>query len=241
MASTAGSGTMDTEVLRRGMEGRDIEAMLGLYADDAEIVIVDQRHTPSNPQVVHGRDEIRSFLSEMLDRDITHHLDHIVAADGSISYLERCEYPDGSRVLASAVLDIDGGRIARQEEVQAWDSAELRPGYQDFGQADEVRTFEKGRMEIIHTPAGDVGRMVLEPGWRWSDHVRPIAGTDLCQAAHVGYQVSGRLRVQLADGTTFDAEPGHLGVVPPGHDAWVVGTEPAVLLDWAGATDYARG
>jgi quercetin dioxygenase-like cupin family protein len=241
MTTTAGGGTLDTDALRQGIEGRNVDAMLSLYADDAEISIVDQRHTPSHPQILHGRDQIRAFLSEIFGRDITHHLDHIVAGDRSVSFMQRCEYPDGSRVLASSVLDITGGRIVRQEEVQAWDSGELRPGYQDFTQPDEVRTFEKGRLELIHTPTGDVGRMVVSPGWRWSEHVRPIAGTDLCQLAHVGYQISGRLRIQLADGTTFDAEPGQVGSVPPGHDAWVVGDETAVLLDWAGATDYARG
>jgi hypothetical protein len=241
MTTTAGGGTLDLDTLRRGIEGRDIDAMLSLYADDAEISVVDQRHTPSHPQVMRGRDQIHAFLSEIFDRDITHRVDHIVAGDHSVSFIERCEYPDGSRVLSSSVLDTTGGRIVRQEELQAWDPGELRPGYQDFAKPDEVRTFEKGRMELIHTPAGDVGRMTLSPGWRWSEHVRPIAGTDLCQAAHVGYQISGRLRIQLADGSTFDALPGQVGSVPPGHDAWVVGDETVVLLDWAGATDYARG
>lgn len=240
MAATADGGTLDLDALRQGVEGRNIDAMLSLYADDAEISIVDQRHTPSHPQILHGRDQIRAFLSDILGRDMTHHLDHVVAGNGTVSFIERCEYPDGSRVLASSALDIADGRIIRHEEVQAWDPGEMRPGYRDFARPDEVRTFEKGRLEVIHTPAGDVGRMVLSPGWRWSEHVRPIAGTDLCQAAHVGYQISGRLRIQLADGTTFDAEPGQLGSVPPGHDAWVVGDETAVLLDWAGATDYAR-
>lgn len=241
MTATAGGGTLDLDALRQGIEGRDIDAMLGLYADDAELSIVDQRHTPSHPQTLHGREEIHAFLREIFGRDIAHHLDHIVAGERSVSFMERCEYPDGSRVLASTVLDISGGRIVKQEEVQAWDAASLRPGYQDFTRPDEVRTFEKGRLELIHTPAGDVGRMVLSPGWRWSEHVRPIAGTDLCQQTHVGYQISGRLRIRLADGTTFDAEPGQVGIVPPGHDAWVAGDETVVLLDWAGATGYARG
>jgi hypothetical protein len=82
--------------------------------------------------------------------------------------------------------------------------------------------------------------MVLLPGWHRSEHDRPLAGTDLCQASHFGYQISGRLRIQMADGTTFDALPGQIGGVPPGHDAWVVGDEEAVLLDWAGATSYAK-
>jgi hypothetical protein len=229
------------DALRQGIEGRDIEAMLNMYADDAEIRVVDQQHTPSSPQIMHDRDQIRAFLSDIYGRDMTHHVDHMVAGDGNVSFSQRCEYPDGSRVLASTVLDVDAGRIVRQEVVQAWDSGKPEAKYQDFARPDEVRTFEKGKLELIHTPAGDVGRMMLSPGWRWSEHVRPIAGTDLCEATHVGYQIAGRLRIQLADGTTFDAEPGQVGTVPPGHDAWVVGDETAVLLDWAGATDYARG
>jgi quercetin dioxygenase-like cupin family protein len=241
MSSAASGGTLDLDALRQGMESRNIEAMLSMYADDAEISIVDQRHTPSNPQILHGRDQIRAFLSDVFSRDISHHVDHIVSGNGTVSFMERCEYPDGSRVLGSAVLDVDAGRIVRQEEIQAWDSGRPDPVYRDFARPDEVRTFEKGRLELVHTSAGDIGRMVLSPGWRWSEHVRPIVGTELCQAAHAGYQISGRLRIQLADGTTFDAEPGQVGTVPPGHDAWVIGDEPAVLLDWAAATDYARG
>ena len=189
-----------------------------------------------------GRGEIYSFLSDLLGREMTHHLDHVVAGDGTVSFVERCTYPDGARVTMSSVLDIEGGHIVRQEGVQAWDEAAPapRPGYQDFASPDEVRTFEKGRLELLHTPAGEVGRMVLQPGWRWSEHVRPIAGTDLCETAHFGYQISGRLRIRLADGTTFDASPGQIGAVPPGHDAWVLGDEEAVLLDWAGASTYAR-
>lgn len=240
MSSAASGGTMDLDALRQAMESRNLEATLSMYADDAEISIVDQRHTPSHPQIVHGRDQIRAFLSDIFGRDITHQVDHMVSGNGSVSFMEHCEYPDGSRVLASSVLDVDQGRITRHEEVQAWDSSELDLRFGDFEHPDEVRSFEKGRMELVHTSAGDVGRMVLEPGWRWSEHVRPIAGTELCQAAHTGYQVSGRMRIQLADGTTFDTEPGQVGSVPPGHDAWVIGDEPVVMLDWAAATDYAR-
>jgi quercetin dioxygenase-like cupin family protein len=238
--SSAASGTLDLDALRQGMEGRDLEGVLSMYAENAEISIVDQRHTPSHPQVLQGREQIRAFLADVFARDISHQLDHVVSGDGTVSFMERCQYPDGSRVLASTSLDVDAGLIVRQEEVQAWDPGSPQAGYHDFARPDEVRTFEKGRMELIHTPAGDVGRMVLSPGWRWSLHVRPLAGTELCMATHVGYQISGRLRIELADGTTIDAAPGQVGCVPPGHDAWVVGDETAVLLDWAGATDYAR-
>jgi len=194
------------------------------------------------PQVVHGRTQIGSFLGDVMSRDMTHTVDHVVASGDSVSFVERCRYPDGTRVTLSSVLDIAGGQITRQEAVQAWD-ASTGPtiDYRDFAQPDEVRQFDKGRMEVLHLAAGTVGRMVLEPGWRWSQHVKPVAGTELCETAHFGYQVSGVLRIRLADGTEVDARPGMVGSVPPGHDAWVVGAEPAVLIDWAGAAAYAAG
>lgn len=241
MTETGGrTVTFDTEALRRGVEDRDLDSMLSLYDEDAEVRMVDQRNTPSRPAVLHGRAEIREFLSDVIGRDMTHKMDHVVVGDGTVSYLERCVYPDGTRVVASSVLDVDDGHIVRQEGVQAWDRADPVPEYHDFARPDEVRTFEKGRLELISTPSGDVGRMLLEPGWRWSEHVKPIAGTDLCETAHFGYQITGTLQIRMADGTELIATPGQVGSVPPGHDAWVVGNEPAVLLDWLGASGYAR-
>ena len=143
MSSVTSGGTLDLDALRQGMESCDLEAMMSLYADDAEISIVDERHSPSNPQIVHGRDQIRAFLSEVFDRDITHHVNHVVSGDGTVSFMERCEFPDGLRVLSSAVLDVDAGHIVRHEEVQAWDSTAPEPGYRDFSQPDEVRTLRK--------------------------------------------------------------------------------------------------
>jgi hypothetical protein len=109
-----------------------------------------------------------------------------------------------------------------------------------FGQPDEVREFGHGRAEIVRLGGADIGRLVLEPGWRWSTDVKPIAGTELCQAPHMQYHVSGRLHVRMADGTEFEAGPGDLTSLPEGHDAWVVGDEPAVVVDWFGASNYAR-
>jgi hypothetical protein len=109
-----------------------------------------------------------------------------------------------------------------------------------FAQPDEVREFPHGRAEIVHLGGVDIGRLTLEPGWRWSTDVKPIAGTDLCQAPHMQYHVSGRVRVRMADGTEFEAGPGDVTSLPEGHDAWVIGDEPAVAVDWYGATNYAR-
>ena len=86
----------------------------------------------------------------------------------------------------------------------------------------------------------EVGRLVFEPGWRWSNDVKPIAKTESCEAPHFQYHVSGRLAIRMDDGTEFVAEPGDVTSLPSGHDAWVVGDEPAVVIDWFGATNYAK-
>jgi hypothetical protein len=109
-----------------------------------------------------------------------------------------------------------------------------------LGKPDETRTFEKGRLELVNIGGGVVGRLTLEPGWKWSKHVRPVAKTDWCEAPHFQVQVSGVLHVVMADGTEFDSRPGDVTALPSGHDAWVVGKEPAVLVDWYGASNYAK-
>ena len=109
-----------------------------------------------------------------------------------------------------------------------------------FGMPDETRTFERGVVELLRIGGGEVGRLTLQPGWRWSEHVKPLAGTELCQAPHFQYHVSGTLHVVMADGTEFDAKPGDVTALPQGHDAWVVGDDPVVVVDWYGASHYAR-
>ncbi|HEY9373223.1 cupin domain-containing protein [Streptomyces sp.] len=111
-----------------------------------------------------------------------------------------------------------------------------------FDSADETRPFEggKGRLDLIVTDGGPVGRAVFEPGWQWSKHVKPLAGTDSCMSHHVGYVVSGRMKVVMDDGTTGDLGPGDFLDVQPGHDAWVLGDEPCVALDWVGFGGYAK-
>jgi hypothetical protein len=112
--------------------------------------------------------------------------------------------------------------------------------HKDLGNPDEVRAFPKGRLELVNAGGGTVGRLVLEPGWRWSEHVKPIAGTQLCEAPHFQYHVSGVLRIIMDDGTEFDARPGEITSLPSGHDAYVVGNEPAVIVDFFGAMHYAE-
>ncbi|MBW0271138.1 cupin [Nocardia sp. MH4] len=112
----------------------------------------------------------------------------------------------------------------------------------NFDAPEETRPFEqdKGRLDLVNLDSGPVGRAVFEPGWRWSLHVKPIAGTDSCQAPHMGYCLSGRMVVVMDDGEQQEFGPGDLMLVPPGHDAWVVGDEACVMLDWQGVADYAK-
>lgn len=104
-----------------------------------------------------------------------------------------------------------------------------------IGSPDETREFPNGRMEIVQIGGGNVGVMTLQPGWRWSEDVKPKAGTELCEAPHFQYLISGRLGVRMADGEEFEIAPGDVSVLPPGHDAWVIGDEVTVAVDWGGA------
>jgi len=109
-----------------------------------------------------------------------------------------------------------------------------------FTTPDETRTFEYGVVDLIDIADTQIGRLTLQPGWRWSDHVKPLAGTELCEAPHFQYHVQGTLRVRMADGTELDAVAGDVTALPHGHDAWVVGDEPVVVVDWWGASNYAK-
>ncbi|GER22115.1 cupin [Zafaria cholistanensis] len=107
---------------------------------------------------------------------------------------------------------------------------------------EETRPFEdgKGRVDLVNLEAGVVGRAVFEPGWQWSKHVKPIVQTDSCQAPHVGYVLSGRIKVVMDDGEENEFTAGDYLSIPAGHDAWVIGNEPCVVLDWQGYADYAK-
>ena len=109
-----------------------------------------------------------------------------------------------------------------------------------FSSADETRTFPNGQLEVLNIGRAEIGKFTLQPGWRWSNDVKPVVMTESCQASHFGYQMSGRLTVRMDDGTEFTAEPGEVYAIPPGHDAWVIGDEPVTALDWTGASDYAK-
>jgi len=109
-----------------------------------------------------------------------------------------------------------------------------------FETADETRRFEKGKFELVRVGDMTIGRASYEPGWKWSDHVKPIAGTPSCQVEHVGLVVSGRAKVVMDDGAEILLKPGDLFAIAPGHDSWVVGDEPYVSLHLLGAAAYAK-
>ena len=117
------------------------------------------------------------------------------------------------------------------------DKAELK----SFGKPDEVREFPKGKVEIIKIGNATIGRATFQPGWKWSESVQPLVKTKTCEAPHFQYHVSGELMVKMDDGTVYHCKAGDVSLLPMGHDAWVIGTEPAVVVDFQGMLDYAKG
>ena len=105
---------------------------------------------------------------------------------------------------------------------------------------DETRTPPKTKVEVVRLEGFTIGRFNFEPGWRWSECVKPVAGTDSCQNSHVGYAVQGQITVRLNDGTQKAIRAGDSYTIPPGHDAWVDGNERFVAIEVMSAEQYAR-
>lgn len=124
----------------------------------------------------------------------------------------------------------------RQSKRNTAEKAELK----SFAKADEVREFAKGRLELVKCGEAVIGRAMLEPGWRWSTSVKPLAKTESCEEMHFQYHISGTLAVQMKNGTTLRCKAGDVSLLPPGHDAWVEGNEPVVVVDFQGMMDYAK-
>jgi mannose-6-phosphate isomerase-like protein (cupin superfamily) len=110
----------------------------------------------------------------------------------------------------------------------------------DFSAPDEVRKPELTTVEVVKMGGGEIGRYTFQPGWRWSECIKPVVGTESCQVDHVGYVVSGRLHVEHEGGSKGDVASGAVYRIPPGHDAWVVGDEPVVVVEFQGAASYAK-
>jgi quercetin dioxygenase-like cupin family protein len=177
--------------------------------------------------------------------------------DNPDTYLQIVEFPSYEQAVANSALPETTGfaetlaalcdepavfrnlDLVREDDMGTPDASLL---VKNFDSADETREFESGSgcLEVVQAPSGAVGRAVFEPGWRWSTHVKPIAGTDSCQVSHIGYCISGRMHIRMDDGTECEVGPGDFMQCPPGHDAWTVGEEACVLVDWAAAAEYAR-
>ncbi|MGW0944930.1 nuclear transport factor 2 family protein [Streptomyces sp. NPDC002623] len=119
--STAAGSAFDTETLRRGVEGQTATTLLSLYADDAELRVIDHNTQPSRPRVLHGRDEIAQLLEDVYSRDMTHKLEECIVQGDRAAYSESCLYADGVRVLAESMITLRDGKIVDQTLIQAWD------------------------------------------------------------------------------------------------------------------------
>ena len=109
-----------------------------------------------------------------------------------------------------------------------------------FTKPDEVRTFPKGKLELVNIGGAVVGRATFQPGWKWSTSLQPIVKTKSCEAPHFQYHVSGTLKILMDDGTEFVCKAGDVSLLPEGRDGWVIGDEPAVVVDFQGMIDYAK-
>jgi ketosteroid isomerase-like protein len=119
--ATQASGGLDFEALRRAIEERDLDPMLDLYADDAELRIINRNTTPSSPQVLRGREEISEYLRDVFSREMTHRVENEVVGENRVAFNEACEYPDGIKVLAAETVELREGKIVRQVNVETWD------------------------------------------------------------------------------------------------------------------------
>ena len=116
-----------------------------------------------------------------------------------------------------------------------------KPDLRSFDRPDETRSFPKGKLELVKIGGVMIGRATLEPGWKWSESVKPLAGTKSCEAPHFQYHVAGILKVLMDDGTELECKPGDVSLLPMGHDAWVVGDNPVIIVDFQGMENYAKG
>ncbi len=115
------SGELDFEALRQAIENLDAERLVSLYADDAEMQTVNRYTTPSSPKVLKGKEQIGEYLRDVCGRAMTHHIENEVIGEGRVAFNEACEYPDGTKVLCAATLEVQDGKIYRQVNVEAWD------------------------------------------------------------------------------------------------------------------------
>ncbi|WP_026116779.1 nuclear transport factor 2 family protein [Nocardiopsis valliformis] len=234
MATTSSGTGFDLDTFRRALEEGDTDTLISQFADDADIETVDRRTPPSMPTVIHGRDSIEYYMRQVYSMDTDHEILQCVMEGDHAAYTERCTYPDGLTVMSMTMLDLTDGRITHQSTVQAWDEeAPDTPRVVDFATTDARVEFDHGHTEAVRLGGQFLNRMTLEPGWRWSEHRGAEAGTDLCMRTHTCLGMEGTLAFRTADGEEQRVGPGQVAFIPPGHDAWVEGDEPAVIVEWS--------
>ena len=144
--------------------------------------------------------------------------------------------------MAGAHVSMNGP-IEILDRTQTKKEVHTMPGVESksFDKADETRTPAKTKVDIVRIGDAEVGRFTFEPGWKWSECIKPVVGTKSCQNEHVGYLESGSLNVVHDDGTQIEIGAGEAYRIAPGHDAWVVGNDPAVAYEFKSAGSYAKG
>ena len=110
----------------------------------------------------------------------------------------------------------------------------------NFSAPEETRSMDKGKVEVLNLAGTQVMRATFQPDWKWSECVKPIAGTESCQVGHLIYTLSGKMVVKMDDGSELEINAGDVTAIPPGHDAWIVGDEAYVGIDFQGASTYAK-
>lgn len=121
MTEQKSAAAFDFEALRRVIEGKDARRLIGLYADDAELGVVNRNSPPSAPFVLRGKEAILEYLRDLCGRDVTHRIKREIVGEDRVAFNEDCEYPDGTRILCAAMLEVRDGKIAHQASVEAWD------------------------------------------------------------------------------------------------------------------------
>ncbi|MDT0329402.1 nuclear transport factor 2 family protein [Nocardiopsis lambiniae] len=227
--------SFEADAYRRALEESDADTLIAMFTDDAEMEMFDKRTPPGSPAVWHGKDAIAPVVRELCEREMRHEILQVVSDGDHVAYTERCVYPEGNMVMSSTMMDLRDGGIAHQVTVQAWDEEESdRVQVGDFDASETRESFDHGHAEMVRIGGHNVVRTTMEPGWRWSEHMRERAGTDLCELTHTVLLLSGTLRVRPEDGAEEEVTAGCTAFVPPRHDAWVVGDEPVVAIDWTG-------
>ena len=138
-------------------------------------------------------------------------------------------------IILSAIIMIASAYTAKNTFLPG-EKAELKT----FKKPDEVREFPKGKVELIKIGGVLIGKATFQPGWKWSTSVQPLVKTHSCEAPHFQYHVSGTLKVKMDDGTILECKAGDVSLLPTGHDAWVVGNEPVVVVDFHGMAEYSK-